>query len=794
MENSSNSIKELIKRTLALIATQISFMILQPIQGNKANLMYCYFGVSTAVYIMIRDGSWQINHLHNFKTHLRYFVVLLSLLFFSNWISAQVIHAGHWTGYWEGNGVAFAYTEAPMILKDTLLYFNSNGNGSVRFNTNTRQPEYFSNIANHPLDENINLRLSTIDPDGTLWTLETDSMLYSLDIHGNRKVEGPYPDYFVYCIQSDQQGRIWVGFKKYLNQSYLLARFENGNWIYINPGVDILEVETIAFDTQDVLWFFGSLGLDDTGWYKYNGSSSEIVDYNLNIDVHPEQLSFSTDGRIAGTGQNVFFYYQNGLWTVHKDKYYTYACFDENNLAWVSDDKGHLYRYAPNDPSPQFFMAKPENFRTGEGEQYWGFRIDANGKIWVGMNIGLFVIPDKNQMHADFVPLTNLNTPGIPVSLAGHKDTIWSVKGSVLTRLVNDSFERIEQPQTDISAIHYDTYRKALWICSKGRLGLLHDSNYSTININPLLNDSVNHNHILQVASDGLHNMWFLTTKELLRLDANGNWARFAFGEHYGKKQFFINRKDHSVWVRARWNGPAEPGKLFKISGQSMMDIGLDQSLLNTLTLGLGVVADDDYWFITQQNGSRSFLHYDHGQISTYPFHHTFKEEFNFINDSTFVVATDQGLYVFIDGTFIKPEIDHDLLKNTVAYPVFFGEHGKMVLGHNSILVLDDVVAFLRDLGYEVITKTEESTENLPLGHIRLYPNPSSGNIQVTPSLAEWCPDCTMEIVSIDGKIHLPIHTLNTESIDVSKIPQGLYVVNIRRNGKLIKTLQIIKQ
>jgi hypothetical protein len=86
-------------------------------------------------------------------------------------------------------------------------------------------------------------------------------------------------------------------------------------------------------------------------------------------------------------------------------------------------------------------------------------------------------------------------------------------------------------------------------------------------------------------------------------------------------------------------------------------------------------------------------------------------------------------------------------------------------------------------------TGIEELTEN----QIRLFPNPSEGNVTIALNSASLSESFSVEIYDAIGKL-VATHKLNTETnINISSLDGGVYLFKIKKNNTLIKTSQIIK-
>jgi hypothetical protein len=86
-------------------------------------------------------------------------------------------------------------------------------------------------------------------------------------------------------------------------------------------------------------------------------------------------------------------------------------------------------------------------------------------------------------------------------------------------------------------------------------------------------------------------------------------------------------------------------------------------------------------------------------------------------------------------------------------------------------------------------TGIDELTEN----QIRLFPNPSEGNVTIALNSVSLSESYSVEIYDAIGKL-VASHKLNNETnINIANLDGGVYLFKIKKNNTLIKTSQIIK-
>lgn len=710
----------------------------------------------------------------------RFLLVLIFFISGSN-LHAQIVHAGDWTGYQDG------ITVGSIALRNSIMYVNT-FIGTARVDPLTHEYTYLHDLGNPDLPDFIDLNLSTIDSSGRLWMFQNQQLVYidtDLSIH----VAGPEPKYLVTSLKSDLNGGIWAGFfTPYVDPKTgeAIAKFNGLDWEYIDVGALGLSVEDIAFDGQNNPWFTAGSQM-----YRFNGSAFEVVKDNGAPVFGSSNLAISNDGRVAGAGgfnTSILRYFNKTSWKTIHTIGFSYPVFDENNILWLSDRYGSLYRMDENDMAPQLVINSAINFRTGDEDYVTGMGLDQTGQLWIGRYNGLFVAQDKTINQFDFVPLTDLLVPAPHPYVAAHGDTTWLATGAGITRLINDQFEKINVPQTNISAIFYDEARKGLWVGSAGMLGFYKGDSQTLININPLLKDSIFYNKIHEIKGDGLGNIWFRLYEGLLRYNPSGEWKPFFIGSELpvspnGAGYFSINNKDNSVWIRTNrysMGGFLIPPRLLKITGDLVTDTHFDVDILNEYG-AFAVISDSVMWF----SGYPDVLLYDHGVKTEYIPGTLNNEEFIVYNDSTILLCSNFGLYVFKSGQWFKPVIPSDRIFNDDVYPAFLTSEGKLLMANYPLLVIGDLDDLLSTLTTAV--------PQIEIPELHYFPNPVHDFLHIDPEFIQKCPDCRAGLFALNGVMIKSYPDPLPSEFDLSSISAGFYLFQIRSGEKLTRTLKVIK-
>ena len=695
---------------------------------------------------------------------------------------AQVVHAGAWTGYLDGTSVT------NMVVRDSMLFVTTY-RGTARVDPITRHYQYFRDMGVADLPDVLNLRYTAIDGQGRLWFLDQHKLMH-LDPDLTLHIAGDEPAYQVNLLHFDHQDRLWAGFATSFvppTTGEALGRFNGTTWDYIDVGVQSLNVLDIAFDPNDQPWFTTFVKI-----YRYNGSTYEVVQQDGTNVFGGSRIAISSDGRVAVAGNSNttnLKYFNKTSWTTINSESFAFPVFDDDNVLWINDRFGHVYRMEPGDVAPRLTLTTAVNDRSGEQEYINGLGFDHEGALWMGKTIGLFAATDPLGDLWDFVPLTELQVPGPHPVIAATGDTAWLLTDAGVTLRVHDTFEKLDLPQQDISAIYYDGIRKGLWVGSPGTLGLYKGNTHELININPLLRDSVNNTGIYQIRGDKLGNIWIVVRDGLLRYDATGQWTSFYQGEELphapvGFSRMTFSYTDQSLWIRI--NGYStkaftEPPVLLKIAGDVVTDTHFDEDILTNYGY-FGVVSDSVLWF---SNTAEDALRYDHGHLTEYVVGPLNAEEWIIYNESTALLCSNLGLYVFTQEQWYKPVIPSDQIANNDALPACLTEDGHLYLANYPLLIVEDVNVLLEGLVTAV-----EPAESIDL---TCYPNPVTSVLYFDPTFLSSCTDCTMVLISGSGQVIRKFASPLPAQLDLHDLVPGMYFLRIQSGSGFKAVLKLVK-
>jgi hypothetical protein len=112
---------------------------------------------------------------------------------------------------------------------------------------------------------------------------------------------------------------------------------------------------------------------------------------------------------------------------------------------------------------------------------------------------------------------------------------------------------------------------------------------------------------------------------------------------------------------------------------------------------------------------------------------------------------------------------------------------------------LTEKVIHLNNLKSARINKSVDSTlkkdDSFKSGEIKIYPNPTRGIIEIEiPTNSENVMEFQFTVLDMNGKVIIdkrkePFHT----SLDLSRLPQGIYFLHIRQ-GNVVSKWKIIKE
>lgn len=112
-------------------------------------------------------------------------------------------------------------------------------------------------------------------------------------------------------------------------------------------------------------------------------------------------------------------------------------------------------------------------------------------------------------------------------------------------------------------------------------------------------------------------------------------------------------------------------------------------------------------------------------------------------------------------------------------------ETGKIYFDNGFLMVDDgDNIPFsfpLSDIR-KILFSGATSVETIESDHIRIYPNPATSFLRISSDLNS---DSRYQIFSIDGRLLMSGACKQEETINISRLPKGLYLIKV--DGKTLK-------
>ncbi|MBK6993915.1 MAG: T9SS type A sorting domain-containing protein [Lewinellaceae bacterium] len=707
-------------------------------------------------------------------------------------LPAQVVHAGLWTGYLDGIGIS------SMVQMDTFLYIKT-ANGTAFVNTQTRQTRFFYEMGNPDLPINVDLRVSTVDKQGNLWTF-INSQLVKITPGGSIAYVGGMPEYQVLVLRVDHAGQIWAGMvTEPLNNpatTRCLAKFTGIAWESIDFGQIRMNIRDIRFDSLNQPILIANSAFNTSGIFQYNGTNFvKIPDSPASF-----QLSLSSDGQIASCGNKsistLLKVYKNGSW-INYGPGFSCPHFDANNVLWVCNSVGSVYTLENGTLIPQ--LSPPSNYRTGPYDPLliYGFELDYQGNMWLGKRTGLFSASVTDLQEWDFVPTSELLCPESPNSIAAFHDTIWLANDAGVTRIINGFWEKLDYPANKRPFLFYDSLRQGLWVGANGPLlDFYQGPNHSHIDIDPTVDNS-NYPYIDAITLDQKGNLWIKTPKALSRLDLSGNWYSFNCGDEFSTYFIIggIYPKGDFMYVTVGGSYPwlpNEPHKnLYKIDGDMVINVDIPEALLLEVN-NFALVSEQDIWFTA--SGSSQIIHYMNGQTQAYTdtdLGGTLgSSSIVLYNDSTLLVCSNnQGLDVFKQGQWYHPTIPSNRIANSHVSCWHVSDDHKLYMGQSALLVLEDINALLDQLGQPISVNPEIELSALA------YPNPTLNFLNLDKIITAFGPDLSAFLYNAYGQQVKAIAAPLPNVLDLSQQPAGIYFLSIKSaNHPIPKSLKIIKK
>lgn len=292
------------------------------------------------------------------------------------------------------------YDKSIGLKSNMILSVCSNGKGNMVLGTN----QGVSMLINGTNTDNDELKVQDLkiqglddkrvtdifkDSEDNLWYSTADGLLFKQSADGGFQkvnIENVLQD-FIFCIQEDDQGNIWLGTR--LGAARLNKKTYNLDFYGEEQGLGGTQVSKIAKDTHGNLWFACSGGY----LTMYNGESFKV--FREEDGVKPLILCVTADK----LGNVYFGAYTGGLYKYDGSEFTNYSAANttlrtESPYALVADDKNNIwigtsYGVEKFDPRTEQFThyGKTEGF-LGLEVNYNSICTDENDNVWFGCILG----------------------------------------------------------------------------------------------------------------------------------------------------------------------------------------------------------------------------------------------------------------------------------------------------------------------------------------------------------------------------------------------------------------------
>lgn len=707
---------------------------------------------------------------------------------------SQVVHAGPWTAYLDGNGIS------NMTLRDSFMYIQT-ANGLAFFNTNTRQTSFFCDFGNPDIPLSTFQKTSTIDQKGQFWIVY-NNQLVCVRPDGTMKVMGPKPLYQINVMEADRNGQIWVGMvTAHLNNpavSTCLAKFDGSDWEYVSIGVTRMNVSDLKFDYQNHPVIATKSIYNPDGLYWYNG----INFVHTNLDLY--NLTVSADGQLAGTAigpsGTVLKVYKNGVWNTYDQSGptdqidFVYPVFDANNTLWTINQRGKVFRL--NNAGILQTLSPPVNLQTGESfKAVSGLAVDNKGRLWLAEQAGLFLAADPNLDKWDFIQTAPMLIPHKATTFYGYRDTVLLCSSNRVTRVVNQTAENLNWQGPIPQGFLRDYHRDGLWAYNGATLTLYRSADTTVFNLAPMFPEPF-YSSIKSVLQGSDGSIWIINTRTVIRYTLDNQWTSFDVGAELPPYNILAWALDGSdMWVFSNGihiNHPTitQPGAhLVKIKGNNVTDSGLTYDFLKPF-LSFAPVSDTDLWFT---GGDNQVVHLQNGSTTMYTQQDiggtlNAQKVFSY-NDSTLLLCSNFGLYIFYRGEWHIPKVPSNRFSNSNAYTYLVGTDGKIYLDNRPLVVLEDIQKLLSGLTSSPASPDPDASPSQVI-----YPNPTSDLLHIE-QLLQRCPDCSLSVASVDGRLLAQFLAPIQSPISLHTLPSGTYVLSQQKAGKVVgKSLIFLKK
>ena len=587
----------------------------------------------------------------------------------------------------------------------------------------------------------------------------------------------------------DNNGDIWVGYE------VGLSRYHNGSWEHFstNDGLSDDNVNALAVDDENRLWIATNNGVttfNDGVWEQFYESDGLFDNYVVGIDIAPNgKIWFGCKGGIGS-------YNGSSWWSMAVGaSFYLYD-------AIVADDGGNVW-FATNTTGigvKKWNGSTLEHFSTGNGllSDYINCLGHNEEGIWVGTYMGLSLI--SNESIINYTHETGYPYPITGTIFCDSDDKIWlGCTGGVVSKQEDEWLiyrKENEIALNDIGKIN-STPSEGLYFAHQNNISQLKDGIWHYYNISNGLNNPYNY----CVAEDLTGAIWIGGRDTLSRYVGDDDWEYYSFhnsGENNNAKDLICDDEGR-IWV-------AHGQGLSVYNNGSWTFYDEDDGLINNWVKALALDSDGRIWIGTSDGIScfdgETWTNYTEGLIS----------------DNIYDIEIDKNNHLWITTWSGIGKYDHSTWTN---YPyeelplggtfgldtdssgdIWVGCSGGVMMYDEGTWVTYDFPIQISNNDndgniwaggwYGLLHLTLESTgtdSHQFINNTTIHPNPTLDFIQLQGVNS---PSITYQVYSLNGNVLISGKT-NNSKIDITSLPNGIYLLIVEDEGKQIQH-KIIKQ
>lgn len=446
------------------------------------------------------------------------------------------------------------------------------------------------------------------------------------------KEEGSIISQFIYCIDEDSNGNIWIGTA--LGVSKISKDFKTVKNYQIDFGsrdVSESKIHNIYCDSESgYLW----IGSASSGLAKLDLKTDEIKIYKNN----PSDESSIPDSQIGailkdskgnlwiGTGNGLAVYNEkDDNFKVYRNKIYDKNTLVNNNIKSLMEDRnGYIWVGTYSGISIFSIKNNIKTYKAGIDEDYLlsenivhGIYEDEDGYLWVGTNSKGVNVINKERTHSKII--NSVNTKNLVNDsindIAGLGDDIYIATNKGLVKINKKTKELKTYTKDDglvdenIKDVLVDS-KGYVWIGTPDGLSILNSKDESIIDINDKINYGSDKNKYVRYIyedSDGEYFLGFLREQGLCRINPKEKDIKFYKNIKSDKTSIsnnfirYINEDSKgNIWI-----GTSYGLNKFDKESETFKRYTTNDGLANNTIYGVLFDEDDNVWVSSNQGISK---------------------------------------------------------------------------------------------------------------------------------------------------------------------------------------------